>query len=589
MRKLISIGMMFFALTLCCQPASYVPKHNGNNTPGGGGNEGGTGDGSLHRVYDIEAWTTVNSHAGEEKWSVLQPMYNDFSVQSHNYLVPGTDLSDEQKTVYYTRIKKMADGRYLLLYMGGQTGSRCYCTTSDDLKTWAAPTMLLEPVQETVDGAKDWIRYSGPDAVVLSNGDVLAVFSYRATNHYKYGTGCGLVTMRSKNNGLTWSQPQIIYDAGATWEPYMLELPDGRIQCYFTDPIPACRNSGTSVLTSTDGGYTWSSKIRCSRYYKYDYDGSSTAYRGKKIFTDQMPSFRVLNDGKTLIGFLEARLESPASDSGNSYYKCSVVYNDGFDWKNLGEDTAGPARRHDLVVNGAAGYVSTFPSGEVVLSCNISSIFSLKILDHNGENFNAWDSGWLKAFTDAGSWGNTESEDGNKLLASFRSASRGAQIGRFWLNHTLFATDSKVTVDGKADEWPLKQALFVSGKNGSELMIRASRDASNLYLLADQYDVSSVKIYVSNTAPKLTVKAEISSKGSMTLSGDGVTGKCVSAETVKGGKGHVAEIKIPLSTLGASTGDAVYVYASVADSAGEVPFTNAVVSSPSTWQRIVLK
>ena len=580
--------MIICALAFNCKPASYVPKHNGNNPGGGGSNtENGTGDGSLHRARDIEAWTTVNSHAGEEKYSVLQPMWNDFSVQSHNFLIQENDISDDQKTVHYTRIKKMADGRYLLLYMGGQHGSRCYATTSDDLMNWNKPTMLLEPVQEIINGSNDWIRYSGPDAVVLSNGDVLAVFSYRATNNYKNGIGCGLVTMRSKNNGLTWSQPQKIHD-GPTWEPYLLELPDGRIQCYFTDPIPQCRNSGTSVLVSSDGGYSWTPKIRCSRYYKYDYDGSSTAYKGQKIFTDQMPSFRVLNDGKTLIGFLEARLESPASDSGNSYYKCSVVYNDGLDWADLGENTAGPARRHDIVVNGAAGYVSTFPSGEVVLSCNISSIFSLKLLDHNGENFNSWDSDWLKAFTDTGCWGSTETENGTMLLAAFRSASKGAQLGRFWLNHTLFTSDLNVKVDGKADEWPLKQALFVGGKKGSELMIRAAKDASNLYLLADQFDASSVKIYVADTDSKLTVKAEISSKGSMTLSGDGVTGKCVSGETAKGGKGHVAEIKIPLSTLKASAGNAVRIYASISDAGGEVPFTNAVVSSPATWQRIVL-
>ena len=259
-------------LSLCaaasCKTEYYTPKFNGGENGGSSTVTPGKGTG-LHTIGEILPYTTVNSHAGEEKWSVLQPMWNDFSVVPHSYLIDQS-LPEAQRTVYYTRIKKMANGRYLMLYMGGELGSRCYATTSDDLLKWSTPELLLEPVQETVAGASDWIRYSGPDAVVLPNGDVLAVFSFRANNHYSQGIGCGLVTMRSRNNGLTWSAPQKIHD-GPTWEPYLLVLPDGRIQCYFTDPIPMTKNSGTSVLVSSDNGQTWTPKIRCSRMYKYDY------------------------------------------------------------------------------------------------------------------------------------------------------------------------------------------------------------------------------------------------------------------------------------------------------------------------------
>ena len=109
---------------------------------------------------------------------------------------------------------------------------------------------------------------------------------------------------------------------GTNWEPYLLQLPDGRIQCYFTDCLPATRNSGTSVITSTDNGRTWHGHMRVCRQYKYD-------DKGVRIFTDQMPCFRLLNDGETLFGFLEARLE-PEGPQGNSIYTMSAVRNRGF-------------------------------------------------------------------------------------------------------------------------------------------------------------------------------------------------------------------------------------------------------------------
>ena len=542
----------------------------------------------LHRISELQPATEINTHAGEEKWSVLQPIWSDFQLLSPSSLVDQS-VTEDQRAPYYPRIKKMANGEYLLLYMGGQYGSRCYASTSSDFYKWSAPQMLLEPKKVTVGGVGDWERYSGPDAAVLPNGDVLAVFSYRATNHYSQMLGCGLVTMRSKDNGTTWSAPQYIYD-GATWEPYLLVLPDGRIQCYFTDPIPASRNSGTSVITSTDNGNTWSGKIRCSRIYKYDYDGPNTAYTGQKIFTDQMPSFRVLNDGKTIVGFLEARLETPESNQGTSYYKMSLVYNDGLDWKDLGENTAGPERRQSLVVGGAGGYVSTFPSGEVAISCNISKRFSVKLGDNTATKFNgSWENGWLKPFTYEGVWGSTEVEDGNMLIGTIHSAKNGLQLGRFWLNHTLFAGSAGIKVDGNGDEWPLGQALFVSTKDGAEVMVRAARDGGNLYLVADQYDLANLRIMVSDTTPVNTARIEVSSSGAVTTKGADAVVKTSSAKTSAGQRGRVTEISIPLSALKAGTGDVVWIYVSLSGNSGETGFTNAVMSSPSTWQRIKLQ
>ena len=192
--------------------------------------------------------------------------------------------------------------------------------------------MLYEPEPVVIDGDSDVIRYVNMDAVVLPDGEILAVCSYRASSHYDRGVGGGLKLIRSKDNGRTWSAPEIIYE-GLNWEAYLLLLPDQRtIHCYFTDAIPQSRNSGTSLITSTDKGVTWSGKSRICRQYKYDYtcpvhdpaavgapcppDCPKMEFLGQKIYTDQMPCFRVLNDGKTIAGFMEARLETPTNING---------------------------------------------------------------------------------------------------------------------------------------------------------------------------------------------------------------------------------------------------------------------------------
>ncbi|MBR1705713.1 MAG: exo-alpha-sialidase [Bacteroidales bacterium] len=543
-----------------------------------------SGTAVVHRIEEIAPYTAVDSHAGEEKWSVLQPMYTTFSVVPNSLLTAAiSDETSDQKQAYYARVKVMADGRYLLLYMGGQYGSRCFATTSSDFKNWSTPQMLLEPEKVQIAGTSDWRRYSGPDAVVLPDGDILAVFSFRETDSYSKGLGGGLVTMRSSDNGATWSAPQCIYE-GTNWEPYLLVLPDGRLHCYFTDATPMTRNSGTSVLVSSDNGKTWSAKMRCARLYKYNYDGPNTAYTGQKIFTDQMPSFRVLNDGKTIFGFLEARLETPASNQGSSYYKMSLVYSDGLDWKDLGEETAGPERRQSTVIAGAGGYVSTFPSGEVVISCNISKQLSLKVGDRTATDFGKWDSGWQVPFTGNGVWGSTEVEDGNKLLAAIQNSGQGVNLGKLWLNHSLTARQATVAVGGNGKEWGLDEALYISTKDGHEVMVRAARDADNLYLCLDRRGDADLQLVVAAADGGATYKAALSRDGAFTFGNAAWTGKASTVKTSDGKKGTVAEVCIPLASLDAASAPAVMLFASLAGT----PFTGAYISNPDSWQRILL-
>ena len=94
-----------------------------------------------------------------------------------------------------------------------------------DFKTWSYKGKLFTNYS-IIDskGEKNDRRYSNCDGLVLSNGDILAVASYRANNGYRdLPKDAGIEMRRSTDNGVTWSEPVSVYQ-GVNWEPYLLEL-----------------------------------------------------------------------------------------------------------------------------------------------------------------------------------------------------------------------------------------------------------------------------------------------------------------------------------------------------------------------------
>lgn len=584
MRRVLYISMVIiFALTNC--QAKIIPINDAVE---------------IHTVEDFAAVPEeVNSHAGEEAGSVLEPMFDYIQVLENDFLTASISAT-QQKSAVYPRIKKMADGRYIMFYQGGKVASRILYSISEDLKEWSTPAFLWAPYSVTTTAGKDVRRYTTADAVVLPDGDIVVVSSYRASNGYKNGIDCGLMLKRSEDNGATWSKEQKIYE-GTNWEPYLLYLPDGTIHCYFTDCIPSIKDSGTSLIVSRDGGQTWGEYKKVSRQFKYVSDGH-------KIFTDQMPSVRLLNDGKTLCGFFEARLEPdfPADDA--SIFKMSLVYNDGFEWKDLGNDSEGPQDRQTNLFQGAGGYISVFPSGETLISCNINSVFSLKLGDADARCFNGrtWETDWLQPFEDKGYWGSTEVISAHEAVGSIYSQ-YGLSIGKFYLNHAMTATDEAIKVDGDPSEWKQQHVFYLGSDSQSQAVIRAAYDEYNVYVLiertGDLNDKVSTDLYfhnasVSELAAGSSVYAKVSPTGLdkctvLSKSGKGKTSAGVAVaqagKTSDGRTGTAIELAIPLSSLGVRQGDDIMFNAVLCGGLLKDGFTHASENKPSSWMRIKLR
>lgn len=498
----------------------------------------------------------LNSHAGDESWSSLEQIYSCRHILSPSLMMP-SGIPESQATPWYPRVKSLPDGSYIMFYMGGQIASRLFCAFSTDWKTWTGRIQLATPKEVVVNGLKDYERYCNADAVVLSDGSLFAVYAFRAGTGYHTGQGCGIMAISSSDNGRSWTSPEIIYN-GPCWEPYPLQLPDGRIQVYFTDSKPMTRNSGTSLIESTDGGLSFGPKKRISRQFKYyEY--------GERIYSDQMPVFRMLNDGRTLFGLVEDRHELDGPGTKSSYW-LSLVYNDGPDWKDLGEDAAGPERKEENVLKSNSGYVVTLPSGEVVISTGYEGWHSVKIGDHTATKWNArnWMSDWYQPFRNKGIWGSIEATlDNHHIISTMDSRDRGILFTVSHLNHRIAAEHTAVTVDGDASEWKGDEALFIGSDSPVETIFRTSVDGDCLYIAVECLDEAaekgaSVNISLCNSEGKLKkgnyANITVSAAGLESSDVQAVKAVSRSGASRDGRKGYVCEIAIPLSEIRA-TGD----------------------------------
>lgn len=553
----------------------------------------------IHTIHELnKEEEPLDSHTGEEGSSVLELDFNSYVE------IPSATLGITNPV--YSRIKKKKTGGYLLLYQNGQIGSNIYYSNSADLKTWSNGTLLFQQTPITSSQGADSRRYSTADAVVLSNGDILVAVSFRANLAYRHSPETnGIMMKRSKDNGFTWGPEQVIY-TGTNWEPYLLELPSGQIQCYFTDTDPVYRNSGTSMVVSNDGGLTWlptgvNNNYKVIRQYKY-------MNQGRRIYTDQMPVVRMLNDGETLAGFVEARLEDNNQNDGNSYFMMSLVYGKD-NWEHLTGNDVGPADRQTNLFRGAGGYISQFRSGETVISCNINNIFSMKVGDSKARVFNhtAWNTDWLQPFSGTGYWGSTEIDGAHHIIGTMHKSGT-IMVGRFFLNHRINAPVKNITVDGDTNDWTHTDALFIGSDSKTQATFRAAMDAQKLYLLIERLDNyvatgDNVDLYVhnneSNELNTSSLKITIDPSGVVACakwSGSAWEAVDVSLISVsnkisgiindgRADTGYLSEIGIPLSAINGNSEyfrfNAVLTDGNVTDS-----FTFADIGKPDTWIQI---
>ena len=277
----------------------------------------------------------------------------------------------------------------------------------------------------------------------------------------------------------------------------------------------------------------------------------------------------------------------------------SLVYNEGYEWQDLGNENEGPSDRQTNLFEGAGGYISVFPSGETLISCNIKSKFSLKLGDADARRFNGrtWATDWLQPFESNGYWGATEVISAHEAVGAIY-ASEGLSIGKFYLNHAITANLEHIKLDGDPGEWRQEHIFYLGSDSPSQAVIRAAYDEYNLYILVERTGDTSTKVYtdiylqnasLSTTNAKNAIYAKVSAKGLDSVNNSSAVASAQEGVTSAGEKGTAIELAIPLSTLKAEKGDDILFNAVLRGPGLNDGFTHANEKNPSSWMRIRLR
>lgn len=584
--KVVNFNLLILAcLALSCGK-SETPEGKKPSTGGGG-------QAKTLQLTPIESLNqgslVVNSHADITSRSSLMMNYRSYVELGNN------DVKIDAPV--YPRLKKMANGKYIMVYQNNQIGADTYYAISSDLKTWTGGNRLFAR-HAIVDqaGNNNERRFSTCNVLVLANGDIIAVASYRANSNYRLlPLNNGLIMKRSTDNGLTWSSAVEIYQ-GTNWEPHLMQLPSGEVQCYFTDSRThiAEYNTGTGLITSNDNGNTWTPSFGNAplRVIRKKFGEQS----GVGLYTDQMPGVIRLNNTNKLAAAVESY-----NNTSNYYLSMAYTGDDG-KWTNLSETQEGPTDRQNYVFPGAGPSLVQFPSGETVLSYNTGSLYRLRLGDATARTF----SEPYTPFTKTGYWGTVEMADSHQIIGAMHTAG-AIMLARFSLNHRITATSRKATIDGNNTEWATTdQALFVGKKSQAQATLRCSSDAENVYFLVEVFDADMaqddyVSIFLAPTAGDGQLNANsrrirVSHSGlkSTDIYGGGwrETDMKVTASSAYDGtianssdtdNGYLVEIAIPKSQLNLSSGSLYVNFALFDILGGEDAIANTADRNTNNW------
>jgi hypothetical protein len=172
----------------------------------------------------------------------------------------------------YARMIQLRNGNLFCIY----ESKGIQCTTSTDLgKTWSNPAQIAA---STVG-----VNIAVPEVIELKDHSLLASYNPRphringvwdTTKHF------AIVTKKSYDEGKTWTDERLVYNAGSTfedgcWEPAQLQLPSGEIQLFYSDEgiYTHSNEQNISIFRSFDGGLSWTKKPEIVSFTPHHRDG----------------------------------------------------------------------------------------------------------------------------------------------------------------------------------------------------------------------------------------------------------------------------------------------------------------------------
>lgn len=191
----------------------------------------------------------------------------------------------------YPRLRRLSDNSLLVAYEN-RRGDVLVKKSTDEGASWSEAVIAWEAFDythaETMAATR--VNIANPELIQLDNGELLLASNLRPRKEGLYPFSIAL--KRSSDNGVTWSDAEILYRAGTIfkdgcWEPSFLCLPDGMLQIYYANESPYRQSDEQeiSMLTSADNGMTWGKDPVTVSFRKGSRDGMPVAvHDGNDIY-----------------------------------------------------------------------------------------------------------------------------------------------------------------------------------------------------------------------------------------------------------------------------------------------------------------
>lgn len=316
-------------------------------------------------------------------WSDYSKIKVDNTVKPVSHVVEWNKadlrcLTPETKQVEYPRMCRIDENKILLTYHGGTSDhwQNSYLRKSyDNGRTWTDPVEIYN-INNAFHGCK-YHRICNPEMTRLANGWV--ILTVVGNGNPEGNDNSKVLACISKDGGETWGDP-IIVGRGRTWEPQVVQLPNGEIEllvsseAYWWDHQRDNLFQEILSTRSTDNGETWTTYKRASY---------------KPGARDGMPVSVVMQGNKGVL-FVEESVNGGVPPT-LQFRRLDQEWETG-DWDNVDDD-----RRWRTSLNSGAGapHMIQLPTGEFIIMAHTNQTGSvwqtnrpqIIMADNTGHNF----------------------------------------------------------------------------------------------------------------------------------------------------------------------------------------------------------
>jgi hypothetical protein len=188
----------------------------------------------------------------------LPPVDNSFPTVTVAWNSTATKLSHDIYFAEYPRVKKLGGDTMFLLYHCGNVGNEwdniALRKSFNGGTTWTNADIIVP------DNNPNYYGFANPELLVMQNGWLMLAYTGRGNPDDNVHDNIQI--RLSKDRGATW-QPPIIAAAGRSWEPAMIQLPNGEIQLFYSSEAkwwPGTNPQQEILMVATkDNGTTWTS------------------------------------------------------------------------------------------------------------------------------------------------------------------------------------------------------------------------------------------------------------------------------------------------------------------------------------------